>query len=142
MACSPRVVITLPLAAMARAGTFARGMLYTPASTQRYEELIRLHIAPAIGKIQPAKLTRKQVDYFYTSLLEAGKGRASLGLIHTVLHRALDRAVKWEIVPNNVTDRVDPPTRGKAEAHPVWNREQEEIQIFGTTRISSCVRAV
>jgi integrase len=87
-----------------------------------------LHIVPELGKIHLTKLTPQQVSRFYTELLEGGMSRATIANVHTVLHKALDQAVKWGLVNYNVTDRVTKPNKGKPAQYAVWNDEQ--IRIF------------
>jgi integrase len=99
-----------------------------PASVGRYGEIIRLHITPELGKSQLTKLAPQQVSRFYTKLLEGGMSRATIANVHTVLHRALDQAVKWGIVTHNVTDRVTKPSKGKPEHRAMWNDEQ--VRLF------------
>ncbi len=93
-----------------------------PASTGRYEEIIRLHITPVLGKVVLNKLTAQQVSRLYASLLER-LSKSTVSNVHTVLHKALDQAMKWDLVSQNVTDKVDPPSKGKPEHH-TWNDEQ------------------
>ena len=46
---------------------------------------------------------------FYSQKLEEGLSPRSVILIHAVLHRALENAVKWGLVPRNVTKLVSLP---------------------------------
>ncbi len=44
-------------------------------------------------------------------------------LAHAVLHRALEQAVKWGMVPRNVCDAVDPPRVLKADIHALTSEQ-------------------
>ncbi len=75
----------------------------------RYEIAVRVHIKPAIGRLRLGKLTPAHVQGFYTDKLDAGCAPASVNKLHVVLHKALDQAVKWHMIPRNVTQVVRAP---------------------------------
>jgi len=47
--------------------------------------------------------------------LESGFSKRTVEYLHTVLHAALKQAVRWELVPRNVTESVDPSRPEKRE---------------------------
>jgi integrase len=75
----------------------------------RYEQYVRLHIVPSLGKLQLAKLTPQHVQRLYAERLHAGASPTTVHHLHAVLHRALKQAVRWNLVARNVADLVDPP---------------------------------
>jgi integrase len=74
-----------------------------------YEQRIRDHINPGIGRIKLAKLSPANVQAFYTSKLASGLASGTVRAIYAVLHGALDQAVKWNLIPRNPASSVDPP---------------------------------
>jgi len=82
---------------------------------ERYEEYVRLHIVPVIGHIQLQKLTAQQVKALYAKKLDEGLSTTTVNNLHGVLHKALEDAVKWELVVKNVSAIVDPPRRAHYE---------------------------
>ncbi len=44
-------------------------------------------------------------------------------LLHTTLHKALKQAVRWGLVPRNVTEAVTAPRLTKKEIHPLTTNE-------------------
>lgn len=98
----------------------------TPKTYEDYEGLTRAHIVPALGHIKLKNLTSLQVQQFYGTKLESGLSKRTVEYIHTVLHSALKQAVRWELVPRNVTDSVDPP-RPEAEERPTFNLKQARL---------------
>jgi len=54
-------------------------------------------------------LSPAHVQGLYRSKLDAGLKPSSVRSIHAVLHRALKQAVRWGLVPRNVTEAVDIP---------------------------------
>jgi integrase len=79
------------------------------SSYVKYRKVIYTYIIPAIGKIQLQKLTPQRVQSLYTSKLKEGLAPKTVQSIHGVLHKALDNAVKWNLVARNVCDVVSPP---------------------------------
>jgi integrase len=49
------------------------------------------------------------VQGFYEDRLDAGLAPATVNKLHAILHKALDQAVKWNLVPRNVTNAVKAP---------------------------------
>jgi integrase len=86
-----------------------------PRTYQRYEEYVRLHIKPSIGRIRLTRLTPQHVQRLYSQQLTAGMSPQSVLHLHRVLHLALSRALKWGLVARNVTEQVDPPRVARKE---------------------------
>ena len=61
-----------------------------PRSYERYEEIVRLHIVPALGRVQLQKLTPQQVQSFYAKKIKEGYKAITVASFHKVLHKALD----------------------------------------------------
>jgi integrase len=83
-----------------------------PRTRVSYRQITRDHLLPALGAVALTRLTALQVQALYADLGDAGKSRKTIGNCHGVLHKALDQAVKWNLVNRNVADAVDVP-RGK-----------------------------
>jgi integrase len=75
----------------------------------RYEQYVRLHVVPAVGKTSLTKLTPQHLQRLYADRLAAGSSPTTVHHLHAVLHKALDQAVRWNLVGRNVSDLVDPP---------------------------------
>ncbi len=82
---------------------------------ERYEEYVRLHIVPVLGHIQLQKLTAQHIKALYAKKLDEGLSPTTVNSLHGVLHKALEDAVKWELVAKNVSHIVDPPRRAHYE---------------------------
>lgn len=74
-----------------------------------YQKLLRNYLVPGLGKVKLQKLTAPQVQAFYSATLEKGLSPKTVTNIHGLLHKALDNAVRWNIVSRNVCDAVTPP---------------------------------
>jgi integrase len=55
------------------------------------------------------------VQRFYREKLDSGLAPRTVQYLHTLLRKALKQAVKWGMVPRNVTDAVDAPRPAKKE---------------------------
>ena len=91
---------------------------------ESYERNVRHHVIPNIGHVQLHSLDGGVLNQLYTVLLENGRkhGRQSPGLkprtvryIHTIIHSALDDAVRWRRVPLNAADQATPPSAQAAK---------------------------
>jgi integrase len=76
---------------------------------RRYEQYVRLHIEPELGRLQLRKLTPQHVQRLYASKLAEGLSSTTVHHLHATLHKALSMAVRWDLVQRNVADLVDPP---------------------------------
>lgn len=94
-----------------------------PKTLEVYETLIRLHIKPEIGDIRLSQLRPDHLQKLYSDKLNAGLSRRTVQFIHSILHKALDQALKWGLVNRNVSDLVDAPSP-KRKAPETLNVEQ------------------
>ena len=85
-------------------------------TAQAYDIMARKHLIPALGNIPLQQLTPARVQAYYTQKLTSGRRDGKGGLSprtvhhhHELLHVALERAVKWQLVQRNVADSVDAP---------------------------------
>ncbi len=96
-------------------------------SYERYEEMVRLHIIPVLGRYQLQKLTAQQVRAFYTKKLNEGLSPTTVNGLHAVLHKALDDAVRLGILARNVCDAVSPPRRAHFEIQPLSTEQAQQL---------------
>jgi integrase len=89
--------------------------------TQR--RLVYKHLIPALGHVPLRKLNPQQVQRFYTDKGNEGLSAGYIKNMHTLLHSALENAVKWQLVAQNVCDQVSHPTVKKRKSQ-ILTREQ------------------
>ena len=89
---------------------------------ERYSEIIRAHLAPALGHHALPKLQPLHIQAYYSHALERGRrdGRGGLAAQtvlhhHRVLREALQQAVRWQLLSRNVADAVEPPRPQRRE---------------------------
>lgn len=79
-------------------------------TTDSYEVMVRSHIVPHVGGVRLSKLTPADVSRMMDALADAGRlSPTSVKYAHRILKGALKQAVKWELLPRNPCDRVEPP---------------------------------
>lgn len=94
---------------------------------ERYEEIVRLHLIPGIGHHRLQKLLPQHLQTFYTKKLEEGLSNNTVISFHNVLHKALETAVRWNLIARNTCELVSPPRKMRFEIQPL---SIEQIRIF------------
>ena len=84
-----------------------------PRSWDRYEEHVRLHLIPTLGRIPLARLSPMDVQRANNELLKMGLAPATVGRAHATLRAALKQALRWQLIPSNPASLVTPP-QGRA----------------------------
>jgi integrase len=74
----------------------------------RYEKYLRIQILPIVGNVPLARLGPQHVRSMQDRMLSAGASPTSVHHAQAVLHRALEDAVRWGLVPRNVAGLVKP----------------------------------
>ena len=98
------------------------------ATQERYWNHIRYHIIPEIGSIKLSKLTGRQVQKMYNDVRDHGRVKKGpndkrsssltasyIKSLHRMLHMALERAVKEQLILRNPCDDVILPREEKKE---------------------------
>ena len=114
---------------------------------EQYKYQIKTHIKPGIGAVKLAELTAPMVQHLYnkrikpyqiTQKMSNGKEKKvekeglsakSIHNMHSVLHEALDKALKLGYVKSNVCDAVTLPKVKRIEMHPITG---ENVKSFLT----------
>jgi integrase len=86
---------------------------------ERYEQIARLHLKPALGRVKLKALTPAHVRGLYREKLEAGSSARTVRYMHTTLRKALKHAVMDGLIPRNATEAVKPPQPSREEMHPL-----------------------
>jgi integrase len=93
---------------------------------ERYSEIVRAHLVPALRAVPLAKLTPMQIQAAHAAALTGGrrqpKANGLKGLAaqtvkhhHRVLSQALKQAVRLGLIARNPAERVDPPRPARTE---------------------------
>ena len=98
-----------------------------PRTWTRYEELGRVHLLPAIGKIPLARLGPQHVRALHEGMVAAGLSPSTAHHAHAVLHRALADGVRWGLVGRNVAGLVAAPRMAE---HQMQTLSGEQARAF------------
>jgi integrase len=93
----------------------------------RYRELLRIHILPALGHYPLQKLTPQHIQAFYAQKTKEGLSASTVHVMHAILHKALDKAVQWNLVARNVCDSVSLPRRARHEIQPLTVEQSQQF---------------
>jgi integrase len=80
-----------------------------PRTWTRYEQYVRVHALPEIGKLALSKVTPQSIQKLYARRLDAGASTTTVNHLHAVPHRAFGQAARWGLIARNPADLVDPP---------------------------------
>lgn len=94
-----------------------------PNTHAQYTRIARSHILPHIGKIKLSQLRPDHVQALYDRALLDGTGVRTVAYIHSVLHKALNHALRMGVVMRNVCDAAAPPRRERHEITPLSEEE-------------------
>ena len=94
-----------------------------PRTFQSYDDIVRLHIMPSLGRTPLVKLTPQAVQSLINEKLDSGLSPRRVQYIHAVLRRALGQAEAWSLIPRNVAKLVKPPRVERFEIQPFTPEE-------------------
>jgi integrase len=90
------------------------------AKTYRsYEQLVRMHFVPSLGKLRLEKLTPQHVQRFLNEKLESDLSARTVQYLHSTLRAALNQALKWGLIKRNVCTLVTPPRPSRYQITPL-----------------------
>jgi integrase len=102
--------------------TSAKGSV-RESTYESYRKQVRCYVVPAIGRVKLKGLSSMQIQGMYRAMLDRGLSPRTVQYTHAVLHRALRQAVRWGLIPRNVSEDVDRPRLRREEIRPL-NRDQ------------------
>jgi integrase len=98
-----------------------------PTTFERYEQIVRLHIRPALGRLKLKNVTPAHVRGLYREKLEVGLSPRTVQYVHVTLHKALKQAVADGLIPRNATEAVKPPQVRREEIHPLTPEQTKKL---------------
>jgi integrase len=90
-----------------------------PITYESYERILRVHVVPTLGRVKLNNLNPLHLQSLYRERLDSGLSSRTVQYVHVVMHRALKQAVRWGLVPRNISEAVDPPRIHRKEMHPL-----------------------
>jgi integrase len=107
-----------------------------PSTFQSYSFIVNSHIIPHVGQVPLQKFTPQLLQGLLNQKQDEGLATRTVRYIHSVLHSALNQALKWQLVDRNVADAVDLPRQEKFQVEPYTPGEaQIFLRAIGTDRL-------
>ena len=94
--------------------TGGRGLV-NARTLERYEELLRLHVIPTLGKRPLQRITATEIDTLYMAL-SARLAPRTVHHVHTVFGACLNAAVRKGLLVVSPTSRAEAPVPGESDA--------------------------
>lgn len=90
-----------------------------PSTYRSYEQLVRVHITPALGKLPLSKVTPQAIRSFLNTKADGKLSARTVQYLHAVLRKALNVALKDQTIARNPAALVDPPRGAAREVEPL-----------------------
>jgi integrase len=109
----------------------------SPRSHERYTEIVKKNLMPALGAVMLTKLQPAHISTAYTQALASGRRDGKGGLsantvvyMHRVLKQALQQAVTWNLLARNPADSIKPP-----------KVERRRMTVYDTDQTATLIEA-
>ena len=89
-----------------------------PKTLADYEAIVRCHLTPRLGQVRLGKLGPEHVQKACNHMLKEGKSRNLVEHCHLRLSKALNDAVRRQLIYRNPCQAVSPPRASAKELHP------------------------
>ena len=114
---------------------------------ERYAEIVKNHLKPALGQHALAKLQPLHIQGHYSKALAEGRKDGKGGLSaqtvvhhHRVLHAALKQAVRWQLLARNPADAAEPPRPARQQMRAL--DETQTVELLNTAKRSRLYRPI
>lgn len=101
-----------------------------PGTWSHYEIACRNHINPVLGRTRLKDINAIHIQALYDQKSQLGVGPRTVKVIHVVLHRSLEHAVKLGMIGRNPTNAVTPP-----------RYQPDEMKFFDENQVSQLMLA-
>ena len=92
-----------------------------------YEQTVRRHLTPGLGRIRLAKLGPRDVATWLHGCRTQGVGPRTIQYSRAVLRAALNQALRWELVSRNAAALTDAPQHQAREIKPLTPEEARAL---------------
>jgi integrase len=104
--------------------------LVNPRTLERYEDLMRVHVLPTLGKRPLQRITPSEIDALYTKM-EQRLAPGTVRFAHAVLGACFAAAVRKGLLVSNPVSRAEPPAAGDQDAGQVLDQDQLTALLAG-----------
>jgi hypothetical protein len=99
----------------------------SPRGYEHYQGIITKNLIPELGNIPLIQLKPEHLQAHYTSKLNNRLSPGTVIYHHAVIHKALQTAVMWRVLPINIADVVSSP-RVRIKEMNTW--DEDDIGLF------------
>ncbi|BCT76083.1 site-specific integrase [Sinomonas cyclohexanicum] len=124
----------------AHMGAWLDGLRKQPSTVESYRRNVRLHVLPYIGELRLEQLTGTRLTALYRQLEASGRvggtgedkglSARTVRYIHTIVHAALDAAVRDRLLAVNPADAATPPSAKEAAPPEMHYWSAVELRAF------------
>jgi integrase len=94
-----------------------------PSSHATNADIVRVHLKPAFGNVKLEKLSASHLDSLYSKCLASGLSVGRTRRIHATVRKALNDAVRLDLIATNVSLRATPPRLDQIEPE-LWSMDE------------------
>ena len=94
---------------------------------EQYTQVVNQHLVPVLGNLKLKDLRPDHIQTLYNSKLASGSSSRTVIIIHSVIHRALNHAVKLGLVGRNPADAVSHPRMPHREMQTLTDNQVREL---------------
>ncbi|MYE41865.1 MAG: site-specific integrase [Chloroflexi bacterium] len=98
-----------------------------PSTARGYATIVRRIQKGSLARIRLTALKPMQVQSYYSDLLEEGLSPQTVHHHHALLHGAIGRAQKWDMLSKNVIDKVTSPKVWRPELRILTGDEVQQL---------------
>lgn len=109
-----------------------KSMELRPKTYEQYKGIVNHHISPAVGRIKLKDLRPDQIQVFYNQNLKNGTSARTVRMIHSVLHCALNHAVKMGLISRNPSDAVTKPRLQRKEMRVLDDNQARTFLMYSS----------
>ena len=111
----------------------ATGSSIRPKTFIQYQQIVRQHIVPTLGNIKLKDIRPDHIQALYNQKNKEGMSNRTLLLVHAVLHRAFNQALKWGIVIRNPVQAVNRPKFKHKEMKTLTDSQVRTLLSYAVT---------
>ena len=104
-----------------------------------YESIVRVHLLPRLGRTLLHKLVAPDIARMLSTMEENGATARTRHKVRTILHVALEHAMRWDLVGRNVCAQVSPPRISTERVEPF---SADEVRQFLDTAVGDRLHAL
>jgi integrase len=107
------------------------GARLRPKTLELYRMELRVNILPRLGSRRLSSITKADVRSFEADLLRAGKGRATIVVVHRLLHRLFNFAMDEDRISRNPAD-LPKDERPRSETREARFLNESEVEALAS----------